>query len=305
MKKKFKNIIILFISLFFGKIIAQQTPVFSDYNYNTMIINSAYTGFNPNSEITVSNIGFFNNFEGSPKTLRFNFQTTVHDEKMGIGAGFSQDEIGVTSVTNMFATYSYKINFDLKSNRPHYEFYVPTVLSFGVTAGMQIYNDDLLSLGIEDDPNFNRNINANVPTFGFGIFFNNDKFYAGVSSPNLLGDNLANEDILALKNTYYGYLGYRIFTTKFREVLIKPSVLLKYENGAPLQADINTTVSYKNKFEIGAGYRTTSSMNFLVGFYMLKHLRLIYHYNQPFSNNPIKNSHGLSLSYRFGDGYSN
>jgi len=269
-----------------------------------MIINSAYTGFISDTEISVNNTGFFNNFEGSPKTLRFTFQTAINEDKMGIGAGFSQDEIGVTSVTNMFAAYSYKIFFDLKSDRPHYEYYVPTVLSFGVTAGLQLYNENLLSLGIEDDENFSKNINANVPTVGFGVVFNNDRFYAGLSSPNLLGDKLSNEDILDLKSTYYGYLGYRLFTNQFREVLVKPNVLLKYENGAPIQADINTAVSYKNKFEIGVGYRTTSSMNLLVGFYMLKHLRLIYHYNQPFSNNPIKNSHGISLSYRFGNGYS-
>ena len=291
------------ICLFYGSLKAQQSPVFSEYNYNPMLINSAFTGFDSDTEISISNTGFFNNFDGSPKALQFTLQTTVDNDKMGLGAGFSKDEIGVTSVNTIFANYSYKIFFDIQSNRPDYQHYVPTVLAFGVTAGLQIYDDNLLSLGIEDDPNFAENIHANIPTFGFGVVFNNDRFYAGVSSPNLLGTKLANEVNLELSNVYFGYLGYRIFTDQFREVLIKPNVLLKYENGAPFQADINTAVNYKNKFEIGAGYRTTSSMNFLVGFYMLKHLRLIYQYNQPFRNNPIQNSHGISLSFRFGNGY--
>lgn len=295
-------IVALLISSLYVPVKAQQDPVFSDYNYNPIIINPGFTALDPHTEIMVGNSGFFNSFEGSPETLMFSFQTPVNNEKVGLGAGLYQDKVGVSSVTNVFASYAYKIHFDLQRDRPHYEYYVPTVLSFGLTTGLKILNDDLLSLGIEDDPNFNQNVKANIPTFGFGAVFNNDKFYAGISSPNLLGDKLIKQD-LGIRNTYYGYLGYRIFTNPFREVLVKPSVLFKYQNGAPLQADMNLSFSYKNRFELGAGYRSTSSINLLAGFYMLEHLRLVYHYNKPFGDNPIQHSHGISLSYRFGDGY--
>ena len=78
---------------------------------------------------------------------------------------------------------------------------------------------------------------------------------------------------------------------------------IKYEKGAPVQADLNVAVSYRNKFELGTGYRTNSSFNFLIGFYMLKNIRAIYSYNLATNGSPVGNSHGIALSYQFGEGY--
>jgi hypothetical protein len=86
--------------------------------------------------------------------------------------------------------------------------------------------------------------------------------------------------------------------------MLKPSVLLKSEKGAPLQIDTNVSVSYRNRFELGAGYRSNSSLNFLAGIYLLENFRLIYHYNMALKDSVLPNIHGLMLSYRFGKGYS-
>ncbi|WP_430906937.1 PorP/SprF family type IX secretion system membrane protein [Maribacter sp. 2-571] len=137
-----------------------------------------------------------------------------------------------------------------------------------------------------------------------GFLFNHARFYAGVSAPNILGDRLASQDDLNLSNPTYGYFGYRFYSDIFEEMMIKPNMLIRYENGAPLQADLNLAVSFKNKFEIGTGYRTSASLNFLAGVYLIKNFRLIYHYNLATNDNPLGNTHGLLLSYRFGDGYA-
>ena len=54
-----------------NSIFAQQTPLFSEYNYNPFIINPAYAGLTPNSEFSISNSGYFSPFEGSPKSFAF------------------------------------------------------------------------------------------------------------------------------------------------------------------------------------------------------------------------------------------
>ena len=89
----------------------------------------------------------------------------------------------------------------------------------------------------------------------------------------------------------------------FNQIMIKPNLLLRYENGAPFQADLNLSVSFMNQFELGAGYRTTSSVNAFAGIYLINHFRLLYQYNMAIANSPIRNIHGLVLSYRFGNGY--
>ncbi len=295
----------LALLIFFGCVNsnAQQTAAFPEYNYNPFIINSAYAGLLPTTEMTASNSGFANSIEGSPRNFSLSFHSPLRNRKVGLGAGFVRDEIGVTTNTNFFAAYSYKIFFDFDDNRPYWQIYQPGVLSFGLTAGVQQYQDNLLELGIPNDPNFAENITATIPTIGAGFLFNHSRFYVGASATNILGDRLANRDDLDLSNPVYGYFGYRFFTDLFQEVMIKPNMLLKYENGAPIQADINLAASFKNRFEIGAGFRTSSSVNVLAGIYFIKNLRLIYHYNMAIKDSALGNTHGLMLSYRFGEGY--
>ncbi len=299
----YAGIIILLFILKSSISAGQQTPTFSEYNYNPFIINSAYAGLSPSAEMSISNSGHFNQFEGSPKTFSLSGHTPLNRGKMGVGAGIIRDEIGVTTSTNFFGAYSYKIFFDLENNRPYWQHYYPGVLSFGITAGLQQYQDNLLELGITNDPNFSENINASIPTLGFSFLFNHASFYVGFSTPNILGESLASDDNLNLATPYYGYIGYRFFSNRYQEVMIKPNLLIKHEGGAPLQADINLAISFKNKFEIGTGYRTKSSLNFLAGIYLFKNARFIYNYNATNNNSPLGNTHGFVLNYKFGDGY--
>ncbi len=300
---KHKSILIALFCCFFQVTIAQQTPVFSEYNYNTFIINSAYAGFEKDAELTFSNSGFSNQFEGAPKNITFSINAPLNEGRMGLGAGVFQNKIGVTSTTTAFAAYSYKLFFDTQKNRPYWQHYYPTVLSFGITAGVQLYRDDLLKLGITDDPNFQENINATIPSIGVGFMFNYKDLFFGASAPNVLGTKLASVDNLELSNPIYAYAGYRFFTDFYRKVMIKPSFLLKREEGAPLQVDVNMAVNFNNRIEIGGGYRSNGSLNLLVGLYAIKNFRFIYNYNMASGDAPIATTHGLVLSYRFGDGY--
>ncbi|WP_291868713.1 PorP/SprF family type IX secretion system membrane protein [Maribacter sp.] len=298
---------IVTLAMFIGALChlnAQQTPTFTEYNYNPFIINAAYAGLTENSEFSMSNSGYFNQLEGSPRSFSLSGHGSVNRNKVGLGAGIIRDQIGVTTSTNFFAAYSYKIFFDFKSNRPYWQLYDAGVLSFGLTAGLHQYQDNLTQLGIVGDPNFSQDINATIPTIGLGFLFNHASFYVGFSTPNILGDALASDDNLNLNSPYYGYFGYRFFNNRFQDLMIKPNVLLKYEDGAALQADINVAVSFKNKFEIGTGYRTSKSINLLVGIYLFDNVRAIYNYNIATNDSPLGNTHGFILSYQFGDGYA-
>ena len=300
---------VLLSLLSYNSISGQQTAVFPEYNFNPFIINSAYAGLLPTTEATLTNSGFFNSIDGSPKNFSLSFHTPINvgraKGKIGVGAGLIRDQIGVTTSTSAFVAYSYKIFFDFKDDRPYWQIYQPGTLSFGITAGVQQYQDNLLDLGIMNDPNFSQNINATIPTIGIGFLFNHARFYAGISTPNLLGDSLASDDNLDLKSPVYGYFGYRFYNNRFEDFMLKPSVLIKSEKGAPLQIDTNISLSYRNRFEVGAGYRTSSSINLLAGVYLFNNLRFIYHYNMALKDSPLGNTHGLMLSYRFGKGYIN
>lgn len=298
------TVVLTTITLATYSMFAQQTPLFSEYNYNPFIINAAYAGATENTELSVSNLGYFNPVEGSPRTFSFSGHGSINQNKVGIGAGIIRDEIGVTSSTSFFAAYSYKIYFDFDRNRPYWQNYTPNVFSFGITAGVQQFQDKLTELGIMDDEVFAQNINATIPTIGLGFLLNFNSFYVGFSSPNVIGDALVSDKSFNISNTYYGYVGYRFYNNRFQDLIIKPNLLLKHEKGAPFQVDFNVAVSFRNKFELGAGYRTSNSYNLLAGIYLFNNFRAIYNYNVATNDSPLGNTHGFILSYQMKKGYS-
>ncbi|MCB4799048.1 PorP/SprF family type IX secretion system membrane protein [Neotamlana laminarinivorans] len=295
--------VLLILIFVVATVSAQQSPLFSEYNHNPFIINSAYAGLSGDTEVTLSNNGYFGNFDGAPRTLSFSGHGSLNNEKLALGAGIVRDELGVTKSTNVFAAFSYKIFFDFKSSRPYWQHYSRNVLSFGLTAGLQQFQDNLTELNIINDPEFANDVNTSIPTMGLSLLYNNALFYAGFSVPNVIGDELASEQVVRLSSPVYGYVGYRFFSNKFDNIMLKPNILIKHENGAPLQADFNLSVSVRNKFEFGGGYRTSSSFNLLAGVYLIKNIRFIYFYNIATNNSPLGNSYGISLSIKFNEGY--
>lgn len=300
---KIKNTILIVVILssgFLNSILAQQTPVFANYSYNSVIINPAHAGYYPDTDITVTNRGHLNNIEGSPKNIGLTINAPTGSEKVGLGGGIYNDRVGVTNITSLFGAYSYKLFFN--SDKSTWWDYNPHVLSFGITGGAMFYDENLAELGIENDPNFANNVSTIIPTIGAGIFYNRDRIYAGFSIPNLLGSSLSSNENINVKSTYYLNAGYRFFMTRFNEIMINPSILVKYISGAPTQIDLNTKVNYKNKFEAGIGYRTNSSVNILAGIYISNHFRIFYNYNKALKNT-IMDTHGLVLNFRLGKGF--
>lgn len=304
MIKRYNLVAIVFLFLIQSSLIfAQQTPVFANYSYNTVIINPAHAGYYEDVDVTLVNSGFFNSVEGSPKNLSLTINAPLRSKNLGLAAGVSVDQIGVTNATSIFGSYSYKIFFDSEYAQGRWWAYDPNIISFGITAGGILYNEDLLSLGILDDREFQQNINEFVPSLGVGFLYNRDRFYVGVSAPNLLGSSVSSERGINLETAYYSYFGYRFFTTQLEEVLVNPSVLIKYVDGAPLQVDCNLMVNYLNKVEFGAGYRTSETLSLLAGFHLGTNFKLLYNYGYALKKYNNINTHGIVLNYRFGDGY--
>lgn len=303
MKNRINILTALLIIIFLNSAYGQQTPVFSSYNYNAVLLNPAQAGYYQDTDIALTTNGYFNAFDGSPKNIDISVNTLTDSEKVGLAAGLSHDEIGVTSTTSFFTSYSYKIHLNSDYKKENSRSYNPNIISLGVTAGAMIYNENLTELGIENDPEFQENINSFTPTFGVGFLYNRDAITVGVSAPNLLSGTFNSKNKTNLENVYYGYFGYQFFTGNQKDVIINPSFLLKYTEGAPFQVDANLLVNYKNKFEFGGGYRSSNTLNALAGFHVSQNFRIICTYNKSFDNVVIPDTFGLVLNYRFGEGF--
>ena len=247
-------------------ILAQQDPQYTQYMYNTQVVNPAYAGSRNVLSFGALYRTQWVGFEGAPKTGTFTINSPIGaSEKMGLGLSIVRDELGPTIESNVNVDYSYTINTSEKAE-----------LSFGLKAGVDVLNVDLTRLNIFDteDLIFQNNIdNKLLPQIGAGLYFNTGKFYAGLSVPNFfttkhfdesdIGN--ANVQSIAAERLHYFLIAGHVFNLG-ENLKFKPATLVKAVSGSPLQWDISANFLINEKFTLGAAYRWSAAISALAGF---------------------------------------
>jgi type IX secretion system PorP/SprF family membrane protein len=137
---------------------------------------------------------------------------------------------------------------------------------------------------------------------GLGAFYFTDKFYIGLSAPNLLTTtHLENENGIQStgeENVHFFLNSGYVFDIG-PDLRFKPSFLVKGVKGAPLTADINANFLFNDTLEVGIGYRLEDSVMALINFKVTPGLRLGYAYDYTTSNlgNFNSGSHEIILLY--------
>jgi type IX secretion system PorP/SprF family membrane protein len=143
-----------------------------------------------------------------------------------------------------------------------------------------------------------------VPDANFGIYYYSDKFYAGVSSKQLLQnesavikDNAGNSQFTKLMRHFYAMTGVAIPLSE--AVVFRPSLLAKFVPNAPPQLDLNASFLINNTLWLGASYRTEKALSLITEINIAQNFRLGYSYdiwlNELKEYN--KGSHEIRLSY--------
>lgn len=262
---------------------AQQLPQFTQYMFNTISINPAYAG----SRETLSIVGLHRSqwvgLEGGPETQTLSAHTPLRNENMGLGISFINDKLGYENFSYLYADYSYTIKVD-----------ETTKLAFGLKGGFTHYtlDEDLLNdPSVVNDPFFNDVSNRWSPNVGAGLYLHSNRWYVGLSTPRILNTDYnkgrnGSVDYVALERISYYVTGGYVFdlseTTK-----LKPSVLLKATNGAPLSFDASANFLFNEKFWIGGAYRVNqhaAAIGGIADFQVSKQLRVGYAYEYPLSD---------------------
>lgn len=278
-----KSLSIVIFVLGVSATFAQQLPQFTQYMFNTISINPAYAG----SRETFSAVGLHRSqwvgLEGGPETQTLSIHTPLRNEKIGIGLSFINDKLGYENFSYIYGDFSYTIQTGVNSK-----------LAFGIKGGFTHYNLDeelLNDPSVVNDPFFNEVSNRWSPNVGAGLYWHSQRWYVGLSAPRILNTDYNNGrqgqlDYVALERISYYITGGYVFdlseTTK-----LKPSVLLKATNGAPLSFDVSANFLFNETFWIGAGYRINESAAAIGGiadFQVSKQLRIGYAYEYPISD---------------------
>ncbi len=289
---KMKRLAIVIVVMFVAMVAqAQQQVTFTQYMFNPMAINPGYIGSQGLMNVSALGRWQWTGIEGAPRTQTLAMHTGVPDKNIGLGLQITHDEIAVTSQTSVFLGYSYMIPVG------------PGELRMGVQGGYQRFNSDLTDLFvIGTDPNFAESISASRPNFGFGLFYSTDRYYAGLSAPLMLNTEIKSggETIITQRRHYFLTGGYLFNLSE--NVKIKPNLLIKAVDGAPLSVDYNVNMLFKELLWLGVSYRPPESINFLVEFNINENLSAGYAYDyiiDPTLSDATTSSHELLVSYRF------
>jgi len=274
----------------------QQELMVSQYMFNGLFLNPAYAGSHQYISSSLLHRTQWVNFAGAPRTALLAVDGAIPDKNMGLGLIVANDRIGATEQTDIAANYAYQLKLSKGK------------LAFGIKAGVANYilRSDRLTVWEENDDVFAGRKSAWLPKAGVGAYYFQDKWYAGLSVPTLLAyDAKQNfsfdvDEASFLRRHYFLNGGY-IFTLN-ENFKLKPSLLLKYERSAPLQADINMNLLYKNMFWFGASYRTGDAVTFMIEYQTNFRFRVGYAYDLTTSQlrRYSAGTHEIMIGYDFG-----
>ncbi len=287
------------MGLFSIESFSQQDAMVSQYMFNGMFLNPAYAGVRKSPNITAVYRKQWVRFTGAPETELLSYDQKFIN-KVGLGLSLSNDNIGVTGQTDIYANYSYHLELGQKHH-----------IAFGLLGGVSNYRAKLTNLVVwdKDDEIYSRDIIGKwIPNFGSGVYYYTEKLYAGISVPRILSYNPSTFLHVEMNRSpqyerhYYLNGGYIIKANK--DILVKPSLLVKYIADAPIQGDVNVNAYYRNIFGVGFSYRTKQGIVALLEFNTKQRIKIGYAFDYSFNKlgNYSDGTHEIMISYDFEKG---
>lgn len=303
---------------------AQQNIQLTQYIFNSMSVNPAYTGY---KEEWFGQLGLRSQWvglNGAPQTGVLSLDGVVDPVKKrhGVGLQLTADRLGPQSATSAYANYAFRLRLNEEDTQR---------LSFGVGAGVTQYALD----GTLLDPNDGNDavipagkISNWIPDVRFGVYYYNPRWYAGVSVMDLLSGDQSNNvfrwdgtttDNIRRKRHLY-FMGGALFSLN-RGLDFRPSLLVKEDFKGPTSVDVNAMFIFGRRFWLGAGWRTgvtvfkreygrlsgnslnnRNSFSAITQLYVTDALRIGYSYDHIVSQlSSVQNgSHEVTLGITFG-----
>ncbi len=263
MAKRFFTFL-LFILMGFGlPLFAQQEAQFTHNMFNNMGVNPGLAGLR--NAICATGIARqqwvgFRDEEGNrlnPETYSLNVDAPVGLIRGGLALGFIQDQLGPETGVGVSLAYAYHL--DLGMGR----------LGLGLRLGFLDKRIDFGSLNPLDpgDPVLIGGEESTIFTdFSFGGFYMlDDEAWAGISVTQLRqARGGLGESNFGLKRHIYAMGGYNLELPGNSSYVLSPSLLIKTDLSS-LQFDLNTLVTYNNRFWGGVTYRPQDAVAVMLG----------------------------------------
>jgi len=299
-----KKLISLIVICFSLSLSAQQDARYSQYMFNGLVLNPAYAGTNDYVNLAAFYRNQWLDIPGAPKTISLSAHSAVGaKKKVGLGFFLENDTIGHNSIIDIFSSYSYKLPL------------TNGVLVGGIqVGGIYIqFDGDLTTPDNEFDIAF---ISQSTfrPNFGVGLYYYNDRYYAGISAPHLL--NYTNDLVSSFTRYELNYFVTAGAAYPINEALmLKPSFLVRYQptgsffSADPndtfnVQTDLSAAIWYLESLWFGTTYRSDKSFKpesivLLFSYHFTNGMKFGYAFDQGLSdiNSYQSGSHEIMFGY--------
>lgn len=288
---------------------AQQNPQYSQYIFNGMIINPAYTGSKNVLNINAMHRVQWTGMPGAPNTQTFSIDGATKNNRVGLGLFMIHDRIGSGGKYSVLGNAAIKLQVSENG-----------VLSFGTAVGAyrqyihgsEVHYQDPDDLNAPVDPTVPQNEEYVVkPDLRVGVYFHAERFYAGLSVENLI--YFRDTRVIEPERHYYLTTGYVFDLNEYFK--IKPSLLLKEDFNGPTNVDLNAFLLYNDRIWLGASYRTAANLfkkpvldvaenlqfrdavALITQIYPTQRLRIGYGYDIMLNKLRKQNTHEISVGY--------
>lgn len=305
MKTRLPYLFMLFAGLFTWEAFGQQAPQYTQYIYNELVINPAYSGSKGILNINATYRNQWTGLEGAPTTQTISVDGPTRNSQIGWGTHLINDIAGAHSQTGAYANIAMRINLNRTAR-----------LSLGLAGGVSQYTLDGTKLDTGDDTPDTAIPEGResqiLPDAKVGVFFNTERFYAGLSAANLVPFRDDNTIIVTPRRHYFLSSGYMLDIGYY--VSLKPSFLIKEDFRGPTNLDLNAFLLLYNRLWLGGSYRTAipvftdvnmdeikkrNAWAVLVQVYATPKFRVGYSYDVSLTKLRDYSSHEVSLGYSF------
>ncbi len=241
----------------------QSIARFSFYSVNQEYFNPATSGLQVEMKANTFYRAQWFNVEGAPRTIGVSGTMPIN---LSAGAGLMlvSDQVGNSSLTNLSVDGSYRIPV----NFSHLG-----VLSFGMRWNIRVDNFQATEEQVGDHQ-YDYSASLDVKP-GFGLFYYDELFFAGISLPKFSRENIRLGQ--ALTNGLHINAGSNFVVSG--RVRLRPSILIRSEIATSLAVEGNILMILNDLWFVGGGYRNTGNGFFLLGFKINDRIELDYAYD--------------------------
>ncbi len=267
-----------------------QQAVFSQYYFNPVYSNPAFTGSDYKLSIRTQYRSMWSGLGLGPNTALIMAHSPIGLSASSIGVSLMNDYIGLSNATDASIFYAYR--FQTKIGR----------IAAGTNINFENYTQNLSNALPKDpgDPVLAADINLFLFNLGFGLVWENEFGYFGISSPAILKNSLSENNNSAESKTIIQFNMIGAYTIDINSLWkITPSVLYKYLETMPSQFDIQVHLLYNDQFQFDLGYRTNTTYVVGVSYKFLDELQIGYCYDLDNSSfgSASGGSHELLVGY--------